>query len=185
MRQVGVHFSRFSVPSLFLLALLGCGGDNGGVFREDEGVYTDTEAEYEIGDLGPAWERVDVAGQNDLAFVRDDGAVIQVNASCDPSLDIPLDALTNHLLAGFTDRGDDEQRELVPFAGREAQRTHVTARLDGVERELLLLVLKKDDCVYDFALVAPPGQVFTDARAEFEPFVGEFRTRRGGTGRER
>jgi hypothetical protein len=177
---VGVRLSRFSGPFLFGLAatLVAC-GSNGGVYREDDGVFADDEAMYEVGDLGPAWDRLDVAGENDLAFVREGGAVIQVNASCDPALDIPLAALTNHLLIGFTER-EGETRELMQLDGREAMHTHVVAKLDGVPRELLLVVLKKNGCVYDFALVAPPGEAFLTARAEFQTFVGGFRARRGG-----
>lgn len=149
------------------------------------GTFEDTTAEYDVGPLGRGWSRLDVAGQNDLAFERDDGAVIQVNASCDPSLDIPLAALTNHLLMGFTER-TGETREMFALDGREAMRTHVVAKLDGVPRELMLVVLKKDGCVYDFALVAPPGAVFASARQDYESFVGGFRVRRGGeAGEER
>jgi hypothetical protein len=176
---VRVRLSRFSAFVPVTLLLAGCGGGNGGVYREDDGVYADAEAEYEVGELPGDWDRLDVAGQNDLAFSRDDGAVIQVNASCDPALDIPLAALTAHLLNGFTGR-EDEERDTVPFAGREAMRTHVVASLDGVDRELLLYVLKKDECVYDLALIAPPGAVFADARPDFEALLAGFRTRRGG-----
>ena len=62
--------------------------------------------------------------------------------------------------------------------GREALRTVARAKLDGVPRELELVVLKKDGCVYDFALVAPPGRPFTDAQATFRAMLDSFRTLR-------
>ena len=59
-------------------------------------------------------------GQNDLAWRHPErGAIIQINASCDPSMDLPLRALTNHLLIGFTEREIRDQ-QLLPMAGREA-----------------------------------------------------------------
>jgi hypothetical protein len=88
---------------------------------------------------------------------------------------VPLTALTNHLLLGFTER-DVQEQEIVPMDGREALRTHVVARLDGVPRELLFYVMKKDDCVYDLALLAPVGPQFERALVEFEPFVAGFTT---------
>lgn len=119
-------------------------------------------------------------GQNDLAFSHPElASVIQVNASCDPQLDIPLEALTRHLLIGFTQR-EVHSEERVLLASREALRTHVTAALDGVPRELLLYVLKKDGCVYDFALVAPPGGRFSEARGDFQQLIEGFETRTGG-----
>ncbi|MGE0789399.1 MAG: hypothetical protein AB7S26_27240 [Sandaracinaceae bacterium] len=150
------------------LLAIGCGGA-----QFDGERYRDAEARYQVGQLGDGWDRLDVA-QNDLAWHHDSlGAIVQVNATCDPGSDVPLSALTNHLLIGFTDR-DFQSSETVPLDGREALRSHVLASLDGVPRELLLYVLKKDECVYDFALVAPPGGGFATARDSFERFVGGF-----------
>ena len=99
-----------------------------------------------------------------------------MNASCDTALDIPLVALTNHLLVGFTERSEVEPQALVQMDGREALRTHVVAKLDGVTRELLLTVLKKDECVYDFALLAPPGAPFAQSLPAYDAMLGGFRT---------
>lgn len=168
---------RTSTRVVAILASIGCGsllGCGARGLRDD--VYRDDEARYRIGPLGSGWTPLDVERQNDLAFRhRDLGAIVQVNATCDPGNDVPLAALTNHLLIGFTQR-DIRAQELVPMDGREALRTHVVASLDGVARELLLYVLKKDDCVYDFALIAPPGTAFSRARMDFERFVGGFTT---------
>lgn len=168
-------FRLHTLASTVLAALIvggGCGG--GGSYRA--GRYTDAEAAYRIGDPGEGWRRVGVEDQNDLAWAHDAlSAVVQVNASCDPDLDIPLVALTNHLLIGFTDR-DLESQEIIAMDSREALRTHVRARLDGVPREILLHVLKKDGCVYDFALVAPPGERFGSARTGYESLVAGFAT---------
>lgn len=139
-------------------------------------VFHGHETTYRVGPLGPGWHRVDVGDQNDLAF--DQGhldAVVQVNSSCKPDLDIPLRALTRHLLIGFTDQKVLEERR-IPMDAREALRTHVVAKLDGVPREMLLYVLKKDGCVYDFALIAPPGERFAKAQQDYDPFVAGFAT---------
>ena len=147
-----------------------CGG--GATLQGD--TYTDAEARYRIGRPGEGWQALDVEGQNDLAWSHADlAAVIQVNASCDPDLDIPLPVLTNHLLIGFTER-EIRSEERVPLDAREALRTHVVAKLDGVPREMVLTVLKKNGCVYDFALVAPPGSRFERARQAYEAMIGGF-----------
>jgi hypothetical protein len=160
-----------SALAALVVSLAACGG--GGTFHS--GVYHDSEATYSVGALGPGWSRVSTDDASDLAFMNDaQGAVVQVNASCDPGLDIPLEALTNHLLIGFTEREDVEPQERVPLDAREALRTHMRAKLDGVPRELLFYVLKKNDCVYDFALVAPPGDPFEGARPAFEALVAGF-----------
>ena len=159
------------LPVVAVLALLGCGG--GGSLTGQ--VYRDAEARYRIGELGPGWDRIGI-GDNDLAWHHDEvGAIVQVNATCDPFQDVPLTSLTNHLLIGFTDR-EYRSSDLVSLDGREALRSHVVAELDGVPRELLLYVLKKDECTYDFALIAPPDERYRRAEPEFERFVSSFTT---------
>lgn len=157
-----------------LLVIAACGGAHYAA-----GVYDDGEVRYRLTPpAGPGWRAVEVERHNDLAYANDRlGAVIQVNGSCDPGLDIPLPALTNHLLFGFTERNIDAQ-ELVPMDGREALRTQVRAKLDGVPRQLELVVLKKDGCVYDFALVARPGASFSEAQAVFHAMLDSFGTLR-------
>lgn len=160
-------------PWLLLGVLaLGCGTTgslHGGVFR---GV----ETTYAIGELPSGWLKVSVDKQNDLAWRHPSyGAVMHVDSSCDSGLDTPLHPLTNHLLVGFTAREIIEQK-LVDMDDREALRTHLRARLDGVPRELMLQVLKKNGCVYDFALVAPPGERFGAAVPDFDALTARFRT---------
>lgn len=156
---------------LGLLAL--CSACGGSTYAG--GVYVDGEARYRLSDPGEGWRRMDVQGQNDLAWAHDGhAAIIQANASCNPGLDIPLTALTNHLLIGFTER-ELEDQGLVDMDGREALRTHMRAKLDGVPRELLLVVLKKDGCVYDFALVAAPTG-FEPARGAYDAMLRSFGT---------
>lgn len=162
-----------SGASLVLLAIAfaGCGGGTHLHGRD----YRDDEAHYRIGELGEGWAPITVQ-DNDVAFHSERlGAIVQVNASCDPAGDIPLTVLTNHLLAGFTQR-QTLSEDLLPMDGREALRTHVVASLDGVPREMLIFVLKKNDCVYDLVLVAPQGEPFTRAQTVFESFVSGFTT---------
>ncbi len=157
--------------SLAVALAAGCGG--GATFVG--GVYRGPEATYRIGELGSDWERVSI-GHNNLAWHNPRiGAVAQVNATCDPFQDVPLSALTNHLLIGFTER-DYRSSDNVMLDGREALRTHVVAKLDGVPRELLLYVMKKDNCTYDFSLITPPGESYHEAEPTFERMVAGFST---------
>jgi hypothetical protein len=160
------------------VALAGMGCATTGTL--ENGVYEGDETSYRIGPVGRDWKPVTVDGQNDLAWHSGaKGAIMHVDSECDPALDIPLRALRNHLVIGFTERQVvDEQ--LVPMDGREALRTHLTAKLDGVPREILLQILKKDSCVYDFGLITPPGPGFADALADFDQMLAGFATRKEG-----
>jgi hypothetical protein len=53
------------------------------------------------------------------------------------------------------------------------------AKLDGVPREILLQILKKDACVYDFGLITPPGTSFEDSLSDFDAMLAGFTTSLG------
>ena len=143
------------------------------------GVYQGEQVSYRLGPVGSNWTPVTVNQQNDLAWHDEaKGAVMHVDSDCDPGLDIPLTALRSHLMIGFTEREVIEE-EVVPMDGREALRTHFTAKLDGVPRDILLQILKKDDCVYDFGLITPAGPSFDEAVVDFDGMLAGFTTMTG------
>lgn len=141
------------------------------------GVYRGEATSYRVGLLGEGWTAVTVDRQNDLAWHNNSKeAVIHVDSECDPALDIPLTALRSHLMIGFTERELVEEL-LVPMDGREALRTQFTAKLDGVPRQILLQILKKNGCVYDFGLITPPGPTFDEALPDLDRVLAGFTTR--------
>ena len=145
----------------------------------ENGLYRGAQTSYRLGPLPSDWTPVTVNHQNDLAWYSEaKDAVMHVDSDCDPALDIPLTALRSHLLIGFTER-DFLEEEVVDMDAREALRTRLTAKLDGVPREILLQILKKDDCVYDFALITPPGAAFEEALSDFEGLLAGFTTDTG------
>jgi hypothetical protein len=112
---------------------------------------------YIVGPLDESWRMVHQESAALGWFNNRSGAVIVSNASCHDDADAaPLAALTRELLVGYTERRIlDEQ--LVPMARREALRTRLVAKLDGVPMELEIYVLRRDGCVFDLSYAAPPG----------------------------
>jgi len=138
---------------------------------------TKPDVRYRIGELPEGWHRIFLE-DNDLAFAEDGqtGRAIAVNATCEGHDDPPLPVLTRHLLMGFTER-EEQAQALVGLDGREALRSHYTAKLDGVPVELELVVLKKDGCVFDFSYVAPLGQA-RERMADFNTLLAGFHAER-------
>ncbi|MBT8468901.1 MAG: hypothetical protein KJN97_09145 [Deltaproteobacteria bacterium] len=166
---------RLAIWLLMSLAAMGC-ATTGAL---QNGVYRGEQTSYRIGPVGEGWAAVTVDRQNDLAWhSAAKEAVIHVDSDCDPTLDIPLTALRSHLMIGFTERELVEE-ERVPMDGREALRTQFTAKLDGVPRQILLQILKKDDCVYDFGLITPLGPGFEEALPDFDGLLAGFATTTG------
>jgi hypothetical protein len=128
---------------------------------------------YRVGPLGSEWQEVKRDGGSIGFFNQKLGAVVQSNATCrDDAEAAPLEALTRQLLIGYTEREHKEQ-EKIPLAGREALRTRVDAKLDGVPVSLDLIVLRRNGCIYDLSYAAPPDQ-YDVGRPQFDAFVNGF-----------
>jgi len=138
----------------------------------DGRVYKDEDVHFRVGPVPNTWRRLEVDDTR-LAF-RDDAAnsTVAVNGRCGlDGDDVPLESLTQHLFLQFTERTQLSQAK-VSLDGREALRTEMSASLDGVKKQYLVYVLKKNSCVYDFMYIAEgsaPGP-----RVEFERFVQGF-----------
>jgi hypothetical protein len=135
--------------------------------------YDDGTLRFRTGPVPSSWRAIDADGTL-LAF-RDDqaGATLALNARCGvDGDDVPLPSLTQHLFLQFTERQQKSQQELT-LDGRAALRTELVGKLDGVPKQFLVYVLKKDGCVYDFWRISDAGNA--DAAA-FESFVKGFAT---------
>jgi hypothetical protein len=155
--------------AFFLLWLVGLASGCQGHFSG--GVFSKDGLRYRVGEPGEPWRRVSFA-DNDLAWVSPQGHLLAVNATCTEHEDPPLDVLTNHLLIGFTER-EVKERQVIQLDGREALRSRVHAKLDGVPTSLLLVVAKKNGCVHDFSYISPldhEGQY----EASFDKLVSQF-----------
>jgi hypothetical protein len=156
--------------ALAALSLTACGGAtfDGRVFRNDD-------LSFKVGGIPGSWHAIDAEGAL-LAF-RDDQtpATMAVSGRCGKDGDdVPLEALTHHLFLQFTDRTVESQTR-IQLDGREALRTELSAKLDGVLKHFTVLVLKKNGCVYDFVYVAPVSAGATGEQ-RFDAFVQTFST---------
>lgn len=165
------------VGALLALALAcgttaGCAGKQG----FDGRVYHAGRASFRVGPVPSGWRKTDAVDGAMLAFTDDPhGGMVSVYGRCGKDGDdVPLSALTQHLLIGFTEREVTEQK-LVSLDGREALHTVLTAKLDGVRTGLSLYVLKKDGCVYDLSYAAPPS-TFGQGLPAFDAFATGFAT---------
>lgn len=157
---------------LFWAALpLGCGKP-----AFDGRTYQADDVAFRLGAVPATWVKLEVEGTR-LAY-RDPATqtILSVNARCGRDADdVPLEALTKHLFIQFTERSIVEQRRFE-LDGREALRTVLNAKLDGVPRRFRVVVLKKNGCVYDFSEIAT-SQANPQSDAVFETVVAGFGTR--------
>ena len=158
------------LPTVLLVAMLtlawGCGASAS--FRD--GVYDDGTVRYRVGPRA-GFERVEVE-DNDLAFFNRHLGTITINSTCSEYEDVPQDALLNHLLFGTRER-DFRVDEVLTLDGRGAKHVVVDVELDGVPLTLEIYLVKKDGCVYDVVLDAPPTH-FADALSGYQTLLAGF-----------
>lgn len=164
---------RSSGWSLIIAIALGVGGCTGATFSGS--VYRGPDYAFRVPPPPTSWKRIDVDGKA-LSFVDEsNGTIVAASGRCKvDGEDVPLRSLVQHLFLQFTER-EVISEEVVPFDGREALHTVVTAKLDGVPKQFDVWVLKKDGCVYDLYCIADP-ESFTDAVGPFREFVHGFGT---------
>jgi len=141
----------------------------------DGNTFRTKQTTFRVGPRATTWQRLET--NHGLLAFRDEarGATVVLNGRCDePSDEAPLASLTQHLFLLFTER-QIELEETIPFDGREARRTTLTAKLDGVPKRFVALVTKKDNCVYDFVLICDGEPTrCAAARRDFDAFVSGF-----------
>ncbi len=110
---------------------------------------------------------------SDQAFQLPSGSIATVTSSCNRHPDAPLPLLTKHLLFGTRDVLI-ERRESFPVDEAEGLFSKLTATMDGAKFYMLLVVARKNSCVFDFSLVSPRSITGGDEN-EFIIFVRSYR----------
>lgn len=153
--------------ALCVIAAAGCAA------RFDGRTYRGDGFEFRVAEPPASWRPMKATGAA-LSFEDSTtGGQILVNARCDrDGEDVPLRSLTQHLFIRFTER-ETHSESVVPFDGREAMRTDISAKLDGVQHRFVVWVMKKDQCVYDLLYFATPER-FEQGAASFESWIREF-----------
>ena len=131
------------------------------------------EGRYALGTPGLGWVAVPAGGADRAWRHEGVGATLYVDSNCGPRFDEQhAGALATELVGGLQDVVRVDERPL-PLAGRVGVvRTH-TARLDGVPVHLVIGVLNRDACTYDFVVIVPPAGAVT-AEAGWRAAVDGF-----------
>jgi len=100
------------------------------------------------------WQETDSNGESDRAFKLESGSTVTLTSSCQGSRKASLENLTKDLLLGARKIKFIKQ-ERLNIANAEALFSHVNATVDGQAFQLLFVVTKKNNCVFDFSFVSP------------------------------
>jgi hypothetical protein len=133
-------------------------------------------ANYQLGALGREWLRSDQAKEAGTDFVFENTkskAIISVNSVCGRYPTATLQSLASQLSAPISQGEVVEERELT-LDGRDAFLKRVHGKIDGVAVQSLVVVVRKNNCLFDFALLKSGALVESDTEP-FLKFLSEFR----------
>jgi hypothetical protein len=122
-------------------------------------------------DIPLGWQQKSFRGA-DLFFEHQSRqATIFINAECDKFSDSPLSVLTSQLLVGLSTIKYLKE-EVISLSDREALLSELNASVDGVERFLKIMVMRKNRCVFDAVFNASPDQKYLSN--DFDHFIKSF-----------
>ena len=109
-----------------------------------------------------------------ITFYNDNyKASITTDAFCGKSFtDRPLDALAGELTSVLSDRTTVSTQDMM-LDGRGALRVFVEGKMDGVPLKMDVVVIKKNNCNFDFVSVTPTD-ASNEVKNDFEGFLKSF-----------
>ena len=129
---------------------------------------------YRVGKLPEGWNLLKTPARAITFFNDDTSSSISTDAFCGRSVGGQgLSSLGGEVISALDDRKVVEE---VPFMldGRAAVRQRVEGKFNGVPIVLDLIVVRKDNCVFDMYAIMPPDSV-SATEGDFETFYLGFR----------
>jgi len=158
----------------FNLSCVGVKDNMGRVVGYKPGRVLTKKSFYEVGPLSADWKRVKLGSYQSLVFRNSIlQSTLMTDAFCEGAYeDAGLKTLTRHL---YLDLAHSKiiHEEKIKLSGREAYHALAEGEVDGINVKLETVVIKKDLCLFDFALISPPTQHET-ASKDFEKFFMGF-----------
>ena len=163
------------VPSLIVAGCFGGGVDkSGSVTGYRNGIVLTQGGKFQIGLLPPYWKVIPLSYRAILFSHSSLGSSISVDAFCKGSFDdAPLNLLSHQLFYGLGAFKNIRQEKLM-LDEREALRAVVSGTMDGVPVILDSVVLKMNECVFDFVYTAFPKNYSNGVR-DFEGLYKGFK----------
>jgi len=150
----------FWAAALLALAAMGCAAFRTGLVEKD--VFASPEHGFRLRLTPGDWEWVKTyRGDLQLRGARYPTIAFDASCSLPETRKVSLKVLTLHLLIGLTERKTLSQRQYV-VGGEKGLMTEVEATIEEggerARRRMLLVVVQRGRCVYDFLYVADPQE---------------------------
>ncbi|MBI5299339.1 MAG: hypothetical protein HY877_03475 [Deltaproteobacteria bacterium] len=139
-----------------------------------QSIYLSKDRFYRVGPLSAEWKQTTSKNKAGIYFRNKiTGASIVTEAICGAAFeDLALNILTEQVLSELQNVKKQKQANWM-LSERDALYSIYSAALDGVPVQLNILVIKKNQCQFDFWAVSNP-KAGPQTSADFESFVKGF-----------
>ena len=130
---------------------------------------------FKIGKLPSSWRlfEKEKSGDADMLYEKSrTGAFISVNSVCNRYPDSSLDSLLNELFVPIQHAEVASTRDFK-LDDRAALEKIVTGTIDGVDVESRFVVIRKNNCIFDFTLNSR-NKIRDEANKEFDNMLAGF-----------
>lgn len=130
---------------------------------------------YTLGPLDSHWSSIPAQGA-DMAYISEKTkSIMVINSLCGLYEATSLDHLISNMMGGIEniEIQQEVERKLV---NRKSLRTYATGEIDGVPISLLIETVKKDNCIYDFALISSSQEMRSHDEQAFNHLLNSFST---------
>ncbi len=128
---------------------------------------------YYVGKLPEGWQDLKTGARTASWYNPEFLSTISTDVLCEMSTgDRPLESVAGDIVAAIDDRTVTDSQEFS-LDGRGALRETVSGSVDGVPLMMEAVVLKKNNCSFNMAVIAPPEEM-PNVRPIFDEFVHGF-----------
>lgn len=138
----------------------------------DNGAYTKSRSveDHLSGSSKYPWVTIKDEGA-DLALInKSTNSFFLFNSACRKYESSNLGVLSNSILTGI-DRVEYIEKTKTTHQGRDASVVIAKGSIDGIERFFRILTTQKNNCIYDFALIATSMANLEKDTPDFEKFI--------------
>jgi hypothetical protein len=113
---------------------------------------------YSLNFNEPNWESIGARNADSAFMSKETQSILIINSLCDVYEATSLNHLISNMIGGIENIviQNEEEKKL---ANRKSLRTYATGEIDGFPISLMIETVRKDDCIYDFALISSSREI--------------------------
>lgn len=161
-----MSFMKVLFLIMMFLTVSACSSNtDSGVYKKSENI--DNRLSRSIPEL---WKEISSEGSDYALQKITSNSIFLFNSSCRKFEGSSLNALTGSILTGLDDLIIEEKKESF-YQGREAVEVTANGKLDGITRYFKIITILKNNCIYDYVLIATNQSNLQNDSADLKSFL--------------